>query len=184
MRGESPLRCCPAYVDSLRFGFLPRSNLRSLDHFRPVLPYSLWHVLYTRRSMTRSARRAQRHLPKDGAPMSVVPVPRDLVMGVSPCARPQARLVAAVCRAGATGVLDLGGGDRWARQQLELAAAWAPGGFGVRIASGCAVRPDDLPAAVDTVVLGRDAPWCAADLAGTRRVLVEVTGPGEARTAP
>src|SRR5439155_137297 len=75
------------------------------------------------------------------------------------------------------------GGDRWARQQLELAAAWAPGGFGVRIATGCAVRPDDLPAAVDTVVLGRDAPWCAADLAGTRRVLVEVTGPGEARTA-
>src|SRR5882672_1792078 len=61
---------------------------------------------------------------------------RDLVVGVSPCGEPNARLVAAVCAGGGLGVLDLAQGDRWARQSLELAAAWVRGAFGVRVQAG------------------------------------------------
>ena len=42
----------------------------------------------------------------------------DAVIGISPFARPDAGLVLAVCAAGAVGVLDLGLGDRPAREAL------------------------------------------------------------------
>src|SRR2546430_2728722 len=43
--------------------------------------------------------------------------------------------------------------------------------------------PQELPGAVDTVVLAAGAPWQPGDLGGSIRALVEVTSPEEARTA-
>jgi NAD(P)H-dependent flavin oxidoreductase YrpB (nitropropane dioxygenase family) len=103
---------------------------------------------------------------------------RELVIGVSPFGEPNARLVGSVCRSGGLGVLDLGVGDRQAsraRNALELVQRWAPGSFGVRVAAGCALQPSDLPAEVDTVLLGAGAPWEPADLLGRFRFLTEVT---------
>jgi acyl transferase domain-containing protein/NAD(P)H-dependent flavin oxidoreductase YrpB (nitropropane dioxygenase family)/NADP-dependent 3-hydroxy acid dehydrogenase YdfG len=112
---------------------------------------------------------------------------RDLVLGVSPCEEPNARMVAAVCRAGGLGVLDLGRGDRWATQALELAAESVPDGFAVRVPAGCALRPADLeraaPGRVHTVLLAAGSPWSVAELAWRYRVLVEVTGVDEATAA-
>jgi len=98
-----------------------------------------------------------------------------LVIGVSPFERPDARLVASVCRAGGIGVLDLGAGDRHTREALEQTGRWAPGPFGVRVTTGCALGPTDLPAEVDTVLLGARSPWPPADLIQRYRVLAEVT---------
>ncbi|WP_086827521.1 type I polyketide synthase [Allokutzneria sp. NRRL B-24872] len=114
--------------------------------------------------------------------MAAETVRRELIIGVTPFGEPNARLVAALCRAGALGVLDLGRGDRHARHALDLTARWAQGTFGVRVAPGCALRPQDLPAdRVDTVVLAEGSTWSVAE-AGPR-VLVEVTSPEQARAA-
>ncbi|MGH3865269.1 MAG: SDR family NAD(P)-dependent oxidoreductase [Pseudonocardiaceae bacterium] len=111
---------------------------------------------------------------------------RELVIGVSPFGEPNARLVGSVCRSGGLGVLDLGVGDRQAgqaRTALKLVQRWAPGSFGVRVAAGCALRPADLPAEVDTVLLGAGSPWEPADLLGRFRLLTEITGVEEALQA-
>jgi acyl transferase domain-containing protein/NAD(P)H-dependent flavin oxidoreductase YrpB (nitropropane dioxygenase family)/acyl carrier protein len=108
---------------------------------------------------------------------------RDLVIGVSPFGEPNARLVASVCRAGGLGVLDLGAGDHHAREALGATDRMACGPFGVRVAAGCALTPGDLPAQVDTVLLGADLTWQPTELAQRHRVLVEVTGVEEARRA-
>ncbi|MGH8897449.1 MAG: SDR family NAD(P)-dependent oxidoreductase [Egibacteraceae bacterium] len=108
---------------------------------------------------------------------------RELVIGVSPFGEPNARLVGAVCCADGLGVLDLGVGDRQTRQALDLTRRWAPGPFGVRVTAGCALRPADLPAEVDVVLLGADAPWQPAELVERYRVLAEVTGVEEALRA-
>ncbi|HJQ45298.1 MAG TPA: SDR family NAD(P)-dependent oxidoreductase [Amycolatopsis sp.] len=105
------------------------------------------------------------------------------MIGLSPLGRPNARVVAAVCRAGGLGVLDLGAGDVRARYELQLAASWVPGGFGVRVPEGCRLDPGDLPDQVDTVVLGCNSPWRPAQLPGDYRVLVEVTSRDEAAQA-
>ncbi|MGQ0777301.1 MAG: SDR family NAD(P)-dependent oxidoreductase [Pseudonocardiales bacterium] len=110
----------------------------------------------------------------------------ELVIGVSPFGEPNARLVGSVCRGGGLGVLDLGAGQgqaSQARTALELVRRWAPGSFGVRVAAGCALAPDDLPAEVDTVLLGAGSPWQAADLPKRYRLLVEITGVEEALRA-
>jgi acyl transferase domain-containing protein/NAD(P)H-dependent flavin oxidoreductase YrpB (nitropropane dioxygenase family) len=113
---------------------------------------------------------------------------RDLVLAVSPCGMPNPRLAAAVVRAGATGILDLGRGGVAARRALELAAQWSPGGFGVRAGRGCELDPAEVerlaPGRVDCVVLAAGSPWRANDprLAGWR-VLCEVTSLAEARAA-
>src|SRR3954447_14752263 len=99
--------------------------------------------------------------------MSIVSTTRELVMGVSPGERPNARLVAAVCHAGGLGVLDLGRGGpgldrpgldrRWAVRALDQLADEVAGTFGVRVPAGCALDPAVLERAagrVDTVVLG------------------------------
>ncbi|MFI0734142.1 SDR family oxidoreductase [Streptomyces sp. NPDC021225] len=120
--------------------------------------------------------------------MSSTAWPGDLVIGVTPFGRPDARLAAAVGRAGGFGVLDLGAGDRWAREALECLRGWAPDGrYGVRIGPGCRLAPADLlalragdGAGPGTVVLAVDSPWAVADCAGCRRVLVEVTDLEEA----
>ncbi|MFC0549224.1 type I polyketide synthase [Kutzneria chonburiensis] len=106
---------------------------------------------------------------------------RNLVLGVSPFAVPDARLVSAVGRAGGVGILDLGVGDRHSREALDLLLSWAGGPFGVRVTGSCALQPEDLPRGhVDTVLLGHDAKWSIPDLAAQYRVLVEVSSKAEA----
>ncbi|WP_406277018.1 SDR family NAD(P)-dependent oxidoreductase [Streptomyces sp. NBC_00191] len=107
---------------------------------------------------------------------------RDLVIVVSPFEEPNARMVAAAERAGALGVLDLGRD----RERARGAMAGLRGRYGVRVPAGCPLAPDELPAAVDTVLLAEEqwrtgtARW-AAD--GGRRVWAEVVSPAEAAAA-
>ncbi|MFJ3176463.1 SDR family oxidoreductase [Streptomyces roseus] len=111
----------------------------------------------------------------------------DLVIGISPLGEPDARLVTAVSRAGGLGVLDLGAGDRRAREALEWVRRWSPGAYGVRVAGRCQFVPSDLGLPDDngphTVVLGADASWRVSDTAPTYRTLVEVTSLDEALEA-
>lgn len=85
------------------------------------------------------------------------------VIGVSPFGEADARLVAAVRRAGGLGVLDLGDGGRRAREALALARRWTGGAFGVRLPAGCALAPDDLSdlggTGPHTVLLAPGAEW-------------------------
>ncbi|GAA2829245.1 SDR family oxidoreductase [Kitasatospora sp. CM 4170] len=104
----------------------------------------------------------------------------DLVIGITPFQEPDAGLAEAVCRAGALGVLDLGTGDRRAREELAALRERAPGRFGVRVGDGCRLGPDDLGSpehsGVDTVVVDSEAGgWDVGRLADGYRVLVEVT---------
>ncbi|WP_217551864.1 type I polyketide synthase [Streptomyces sp. GbtcB6] len=117
----------------------------------------------------------------------------DLIMCITPFGEPDARLATAVCAAGGLGVLDLGRGDRRTREALARLRRAAPGPYGVRIAAGCALTPDDLipdglgpdglGPAPDTVVRAADAPWTVAELAPHTRVLAEVTDLAGARAA-
>ncbi|MGW7369929.1 nitronate monooxygenase, partial [Streptomyces sp. NPDC054841] len=114
----------------------------------------------------------------------------DLVIGITPFGEPDARLAAAVSRAGGLGVLDLGTGDRNTRDALASLRRWAPGPYGVRVGLRCRLDPGGLgtgPGAAvpqpHTVILARDAPWRIGDVSGRARVLVEVTGLDEAREA-
>ncbi|MEV5774880.1 SDR family NAD(P)-dependent oxidoreductase [Streptomyces antimycoticus] len=112
----------------------------------------------------------------------------DLVIGITPLGEPDARLAAAVSRAGGLGVLDLGTTGREALQAWEDIGEWvADGRYGVRVAAGCRLTPADLldTAAVSspeggapgphTVVLGVDSPWPVEAVADRCRVLAEVT---------
>src|SRR5829696_2931678 len=94
---------------------------------------------------------------------------RDLVIGVTPFAEPRPRLTAAVARAGALGVLDLGRDRAAALAALAEVRRWWSGAFGVRVGPGCPLAPDDLPSEVDTVVLAPGQRWD-----GPQRVLAEV----------
>ncbi|SDK05209.1 type I polyketide synthase [Streptomyces indicus] len=103
------------------------------------------------------------------------------VIGVSPFGEPNARLAAAVSRAGGLGVLDLGSGGRQAREALTLARRWTPGAFGVRVGKDCAFEPEELrdAAGPHTVLLAPDAPWSVAQVPA-HTVLVEVRSAAEA----
>ncbi|MET7452187.1 SDR family oxidoreductase [Streptomyces sp. NPDC005574] len=112
----------------------------------------------------------------------------DLIIGITPFREPDARLAAAVSRAGGLGVLDLGTGDRRSREALARLGRWAPGPFGVRIAGDCLLEPADLPGTPagggpHTVVLGADSPWSISHVPSGSRVLVEVTALDEALAA-
>ncbi|MFD8722442.1 nitronate monooxygenase, partial [Streptomyces sp. NPDC059629] len=107
----------------------------------------------------------------------------DLIMCITPFGEPDTRLATAVCAAGGLGVLDLGRGDRRSREALARLKRAAPGPYGVRVAVGCALTPEDLGPAPDTVVLAADAPWTVGQLATQSRVLVEVTDLVGAREA-
>ncbi|MCZ4510248.1 SDR family oxidoreductase [Streptomyces sp. ActVer] len=122
----------------------------------------------------------------------------DMIIGITPFGEPEARLAAAVSRAGGLGVLDLGVGDRRAREALASLRRWAPGPFGVRVGAHCRIAPGELgpgklepeefapgkksgkpgkrdDGGLHTVVLGMDSPWQIDEVTATYRVLVEVT---------
>ncbi|MEU6971840.1 SDR family oxidoreductase [Kitasatospora aureofaciens] len=106
--------------------------------------------------------------------------PADLVIGITPFQQPDAGLAEAVCRAGALGVLDLGVGDRRAREELAALRERSPGRFGVRVGADCRLLPEDLGSlersGVDTVVLeSAVGGWDVRQLSDSQRVLVEVT---------
>ncbi|MER5417570.1 SDR family oxidoreductase [Streptomyces virginiae] len=111
----------------------------------------------------------------------------DLIIGISPLGEPDARLVTAVSGAGGLGVLDLGAGERRAREALEWVRRWSPGPFGVRVAGRCQLIPSDLGLPADggphTVVLGAESSWRVSDTARDYRTLVEVTSLEEALDA-
>lgn len=106
------------------------------------------------------------------------------VIGVSPFGEADPRVVAAVRGAGGLGVLDLGDGGRRAREALALARRWTGGAFGVRVAEGCALSPDELcgpgAAGPHTVLLAPGATWPAGH--GVT-VLAEARSRDEARAA-
>ncbi|ARP69093.1 polyketide synthase [Streptomyces pluripotens] len=114
---------------------------------------------------------------------------RDLILCITPFGEPDAGLAAAVCAAGGFGVLDLGTGDRRAREALSRLRRAAPRPFGVRVTGRCALSPDELGDGPDTVVLAARAPrnaqtpWNLPALASRWRVLAEVTDLGQARSA-
>ncbi|WP_396230110.1 hypothetical protein, partial [Frankia sp. CpI1-P] len=116
---------------------------------------------------------------------------RDLVLGVSPFGVPDPRLVAALCHAGAWGVLDLGRDPVAALAALHTTARLVTGRFGIRLAHPGLVTPGDLAAFADRIGLvllpappPGDGPGRAelAALPGARR-LVEVTTVEQARSA-
>ncbi|MBL1068753.1 type I polyketide synthase [Streptomyces sp. 7-21] len=127
-------------------------------------------------------------------PQNPGPAPHEPgVLGITPFGEPDARLAAAVCRAGALGVLDLGTGDRRAREELARFLDWAPGPFGIRVSARTVpALPALLPQLAGdgpsphTVVLAADAPPGPAQLPGLPggcRVLKEVTSRQEAAAA-
>ncbi len=111
---------------------------------------------------------------------------RDLVLGITPFEEPNAALAVAIERAGGLGILGLGHDANANRVALAETARWSRRGstFGVRVPAGCPLAAPELPAPVDTVVLGIGSSWSPADAVRTgRRVLVEVTSLALARTA-
>jgi acyl transferase domain-containing protein/NAD(P)H-dependent flavin oxidoreductase YrpB (nitropropane dioxygenase family) len=114
------------------------------------------------------------------------------VIGLSPFGRPDAALVAALARAGALGVLDLGGPAGRVRAELARLSTWGSGPFGVRVTRDCDLLPEDLePFAgrIGALVLGADLAddpgtrWGTAGLAASHRILAEVTTAPAAREA-
>nr|HEX4315314.1 SDR family NAD(P)-dependent oxidoreductase [Kofleriaceae bacterium] len=102
-----------------------------------------------------------------------------MVICISPFELPDPGLVAAACRAGALGVLDLGS-DRDAAVRAMRALAGAARAIGVRVTSRLGQL--ELPGYVTTVVAG-DVDSVAWAVAAGRRVLAQVTTEFEARAA-
>jgi acyl transferase domain-containing protein/NAD(P)H-dependent flavin oxidoreductase YrpB (nitropropane dioxygenase family)/NAD(P)-dependent dehydrogenase (short-subunit alcohol dehydrogenase family) len=116
----------------------------------------------------------------DWGAMTLLP---ESMLAVSPFDRPDAQLVAAVCRAGATGVLDLGRDRAEAVRALAELAGACPSGFGVRIQAAADLDGLELPEGARLVVVDAGMPvepWASE---GSRRVLVQVTSLDEARAA-
>ena len=104
------------------------------------------------------------------------------VLGITPFAEPHAHLAAALARAGALSVLDLGRDAGHATRALADLTGWWSGAFGVRVGAACPITPADLPSAAGTVVLAGDANWTIAEVTD-RTVIVEVVSLPEARAA-
>ncbi|WP_229686466.1 beta-ketoacyl synthase N-terminal-like domain-containing protein, partial [Longimycelium tulufanense] len=108
---------------------------------------------------------------------------RDQVVGVTPFGRPAARLTVAVARAGGLGVLDLGRDRERALAALDEVTGWWGGPFGVRVPAGCDVRPEELPPAVDTILVDAPAFATALPYGRGRRLWAEVVDLAEAYAA-
>ncbi len=103
----------------------------------------------------------------------------DILLGISPLAQPDVKLIRAVCRAGASGVLDLGC-QKTSPENLSAVAQEIGCPFGVLLCEENGLDPATLPPQVDLVVLTPATdlkPW------RSRRVLVQVTSSSEARDA-
>src|SRR5688500_16161607 len=101
------------------------------------------------------------------------------LLGISPFERPDPALVAALCRAGALGVLDLGRDPEVAAAALrELSRATRR--FGVRVPDGADVDPAILPAGAEIVVTGEGVDPRRFP---RRTVLAQVTSVDAARAA-
>jgi acyl transferase domain-containing protein/NAD(P)H-dependent flavin oxidoreductase YrpB (nitropropane dioxygenase family) len=109
-------------------------------------------------------------------------LPHNLVLGVSPCGVASAALTTAVSGAGGLGVLDLGTGDRAARDELARALRLSPStSIGIRVSGACRLTCDDVvellgdeAGRVEAVVLDWDAPWQIDEIPDRHLVLVEV----------
>ena len=131
----------------------------------------------------RTLRRCRKNTPLRKKEQYVVTGPgRDLILGITPFELPNPQLAAALCRAGALGILDLGRDSARARPALAQMIRWTKEPWGVRLPAGCALDPQEIPAGARTVLLGVGSSRTAAEFAG-RRVLVEVTDLGEAHSA-
>ncbi|MBL7495262.1 SDR family oxidoreductase [Frankia sp. CN7] len=120
---------------------------------------------------------------------------RDQIIAVSPFGRPDPRLVAAACAAGALGVLDLGHEPAAATRGLQLTARLVTSAFGARITRPDLVDPGTLARChgkIDTLVLAGEALAGAGAGGGLDGllaavpgacVLAEVTSLDEARAA-
>src|SRR5689334_11377045 len=104
-------------------------------------------------------------------------IPR--VIGVSPFESPDARLVCALSRAGALGVLDLGHDASRAREALAVVKHLTES-FGVRFPEHVRTSGFDLPANARVVVVPASIGRFAFD---GRTVLAQVTSVDEARAA-
>ncbi|MFI9760075.1 SDR family NAD(P)-dependent oxidoreductase [Streptomyces sp. NPDC051963] len=108
----------------------------------------------------------------------------DMIIGVTPFGEPDARLAAAVSRAGGLGILDLGVGDRRARAALARIRRLGPGPWGVRVGARCRIRPEELSGGgPGTVVLAVGAAWRVGEVPAGIRVLAEVTDLEQAHRA-
>ncbi|MFG2292794.1 SDR family NAD(P)-dependent oxidoreductase [Streptomyces sp. NPDC048603] len=117
-----------------------------------------------------------------GAVRAVRPAARDRVVALSPFEEPNPRIVVAAERAGCLGLLDLGRDAAAARRALSEVARRLPARrFGVRVPPGCPLGPEDLPSAVDTVLLadpGVFAPAWIGAWAGAGSGSAEGSGDG------
>jgi len=108
------------------------------------------------------------------------------VVGLSPFESPDVTLVAALARASALGVLDLGHSEEVARNALDLLVRRRIGTFGVRIPEHSNVRhwaAFELPEEARVVVLPASMLEGARGLCAARTVLVQVRSVDEARAA-
>ncbi|MBC6445565.1 type I polyketide synthase [Actinokineospora xionganensis] len=112
----------------------------------------------------------------------------DLVIGITAPGAADAALCAAVSGAGGLGVLDLGSGDRAAREAVVSVVRGADDApVGVRVPHSCALTVDDFVALlgdhssrIAAIVLGWGSPWQLADIPDHFFVLVEATSAAEA----
>ena len=102
-----------------------------------------------------------------------------MVICLTPLERPDPGLVAAACRAGALGVLDLGV-DRDAAVRALRALAGAAPAIGVRVTD--AIADIELPGYVTTIIAG-DLASVARWAPTGRRVLAQVTSEHDAHAA-
>jgi acyl transferase domain-containing protein/NAD(P)H-dependent flavin oxidoreductase YrpB (nitropropane dioxygenase family) len=118
---------------------------------------------------------------------------RDLIWVETPFDEPAAKIVVAAARAGAFGVLDLGGDAARAQDALAVVTRRTDAPFGVRVSDRCTLDLSDLPGTVDTIVVADHAlvPRWRAERTGVhdrrdtggRRLIVEVRSTDEARAA-
>ena len=106
----------------------------------------------------------------------------ELIVGIAQGDRPDGWGAVDGDRCGALDVLDVGTDVEHALSEVQQVAAGHAGDIGVRVTDGCDLDPARLPRRANTVVVGslELLPRFRGD---GRRVLVEVTSLGEARSA-
>ena len=106
--------------------------------------------------------------------------PNSNLIGISPFEVPDSAVVAALCRAGVLGVLDLGRDERRSRRALGALAAEVSTSFGVRVPEGVEASPTWLPPQASLVILPHNA---SLDSWRSLTIFVQVTSVKEALSA-